>query len=153
MKIALGCDHGGFVLKEAVKAHLAEQGIETRDFGCHSKDSVDYAPIAAKAGRCVAGGDADFGILICSTGLGISMAANKVKGIRAAACTDEFCATMTRRHNNANVLCMGAMVVDEPKALQLVDIFLSTAFDGDTPEGARHRRRVEEIAMIEEGRL
>lgn len=148
MKIALGCDHGGFELKEAVRQHLEAQGVQVEDFGTYSTDSVDYAPIAAKAARCVASGGADYGILMCSTGIGISMAANKVKGIRAAVCTNAHCAEMTRRHNNANILCMGGQVVDKETALQLVDIFLSTAFDG-----GRHARRIAQIAQIEEGTL
>lgn len=148
MKIALGCDHGGFELKEAVRQHLEEKGVSCEDFGAYSTDSVDYAPIAAKAARCVASGGADYGILMCSTGIGISMAANKVKGIRAAVCTNAHCAEMTRRHNNANILCMGGQVVDKETALQLVDIFLSTAFDG-----GRHVRRIAQISQIEEGTL
>ncbi len=148
MKIALGCDHGGFELKEAVRLHLEEKGIECKDFGTYSTESVDYAPIAAKAARCVASGEADYGILVCSTGIGISIAANKVKGIRAAACTNAHCAEMTRRHNNANILCMGGQVVDKETALQLVDIFLNTGFDG-----GRHERRIGQIAQIEEGTL
>ncbi len=148
MRVALGCDHGGFQLKEAVKQYLTEKGVLCEDFGTHSTESVDYAPIAAKAARCVAQGKADFGILVCSTGIGISMAANKVKGIRAAVCTDAHCAEMTRRHNNANVLCMGGHVVDKQIALQLVDIFLGTGFDG-----GRHQHRIDQIAQIEEGTL
>ncbi len=148
MRLAIGCDHGGFALKEAVRDHLEKNAIEYEDFGAYSADSVDYAPIAAKAARYVAEGKADFGILICSTGLGISMAANKVKGIRAAVCTNEFCAEMTRRHNNANILCMGGKVIDRETALKLVDIFLNTGFDG-----GRHQRRIDQIAQIEEGTL
>lgn len=148
MKIAIGCDHGGYTLKEAVKAHLAEKGIETEDFGCYSQDSVDYPPIAAKAARSVAAGENDFGILICSTGIGISISANKVKGIRAALCTDRHCAEMTRRHNNANVLCMGGHVVTSETAKRIVDVFLGTEFEGD-----RHQRRIDLITDIEEGKL
>lgn len=148
MKLVIGCDHGGFELKEAVRAHLEEKGYEYEDFGAYSTDSVDYAPIAAKAAHAVADGAADRGILICSTGLGICMAANKVKGIRAATCTNQFCAEMTRRHNNANILCMGGKIVDTATALEMVDIFLSTEF-----EGGRHQRRIDQIAQIEEGTL
>ncbi len=148
MKLAIGCDHGGFELKEAVREYLEQNSIEYEDFGTTNTDSVDYAPIAAKTARCVADGKADFGILICSTGLGVSMAANKVKGIRAAVCTNELCAEMTRRHNNANILCMGGKVVDKETALKLVDIFLNTGFDG-----GRHQRRIDQIAQIEEGAL
>lgn len=148
MKLAIGCDHGGFELKEAVRAYLEERQIPYEDFGAYSTDSVDYAPIAAKAARYVASGQADYGVLICSTGIGISIAANKVKGIRAALCTNEFCAEMTRRHNNANILCMGGKVVDSATARKLVDIFLNTPF-----EGGRHQRRIDQIAQIEEGIL
>ena len=148
MKLAIGCDHGGFELKEAVRAYLEERQIPYEDFGAYSTDSVDYAPIAAKAARYVASGQADCGVLICATGIGISIAANKVKGIRAALCTNEFCAEMTRRHNNANILCMGGKVVDSATARKLVDIFLNTPF-----EGGRHQRRIDQIAQIEEGTL
>lgn len=148
MKIAIGCDHGGFELKEAVRGYLKERQIPYEDFGAYNTDSVDYAPIAAKAARAVAAGQADFGVLVCSTGIGISMAANKVKGIRAALCTNEFCAEMTRRHNNANILCMGGKVIDKETAVKLVDIFLHTEF-----EGGRHQRRIDQIAQIEEGTL
>lgn len=148
MKLAIGCDHGGFELKEAVRAYLEERQIPYEDFGAYGTDSVDYAPIAAKAARYVASGQADYGVLICSTGIGISIAANKVKGIRAALCTNEFCAEMTRRHNNANILCMGGKVVDSATARKLVDIFLNTPF-----EGGRHQRRIDQIAQIEEGTL
>ena len=147
MKIAIGCDHGGFELKEAVRGYLEERQIPYEDFGAYNTDSVDYAPIAAKAARAVAAGQADFGVLVCSTGIGISMAANKVKGIRAALCTNEFCAE-TRRHNNANILCMGGKVIDKETAVKLVDIFLHTEF-----EGGRHQRRIDQIAQIEEGTL
>ena len=148
MKIAIGCDHGGFELKEAVRGYLEERQIPYEDFGAYNTDSVDYAPIAAKAARAVAAGQADFGVLVCSTGIGISMAANKVKGIRAALCTNEFCAEMTRRHNNANILCMGGKVIDKETAVKLVDIFLHPEF-----EGGRHQRRIDQIAQIEEGTL
>ena len=148
MKIAIGCDHGGFELKEAVRGYLEERQIPYEDFGAYNTDSVDYAPIAAKAARAVAAGQADFGVLVCSTGIGIPRAANKVKGIRAALCTNEFCAEMTRRHNNANILCMGGKVIDKETAVKLVDIFLHTEF-----EGGRHQRRIDQIAQIEEGTL
>ncbi len=148
MKLAMGCDHGGFELKQAVLEFLKSKGIEVEDFGCFCTESVDYPLYAAKVAHAVADGKADLGILICSTGLGVSMAANKVKGIRAAVCTNEFCAEMTRRHNNANILCMGGKVVDQETALKLVDVFLNTGFDG-----GRHIRRVGEIAQIEEGAL
>ena len=148
MKLALGCDHGGFALKEAVIEYLKKQAIEYEDFGCYDTESVDYAPIAAKAAHCVADGNADYGVIICSTGIGVSMAANKVKGIRAALCDNEFSAEMTRRHNNANVLCMGGKIIDAGTAVRLTDIFLNTPFDG-----GRHQRRIDQIAQIEDGTL
>lgn len=145
MTIAIGCDHGGYLLKEALRKYLTKKNYQVEDFGCFSEESVDYAPIAASAARAVASGKAEKGILICSTGLGICMAANKVKGIRAATCSDSYSAEMTRRHNNANILCMGGKIVSEEKAKELADIFLSTEF-----EGGRHQRRIDEITEIEE---
>ena len=146
--IAIGCDHGGFALKEAVKKHLEEKGIAVNDFGCYSTESVDYAVHAAKVAHCVADGEAEYGILVCSTGIGISMAANKVKGIRAALCCDTHAAEMTRRHNNANILCMGGLVISEQTGLDIADTFLSVEF-----EGGRHQRRVDQIAAIENGEM
>lgn len=146
MKIALGADHGAFELKEAVKKHLEEKGIEFEDFGCYSKESVDYPVYACRAATAVAKGDYDFGVICCTTGLGVSMAANKVKGVRAAVCTSDHLAEMTRRHNNANVICMGQAVVTVDQALSMVDIFLSTEF-----EGGRHQRRVALLTDIENG--
>lgn len=142
--IAIGSDHGGYKLKEAIKAHFSKNGREFTDFGTSSEESVDYAPIAQKAAEMVAAKEADFGILICTTGIGVCMAANKVRGIRAATCTNEYTAEMTRKHNNANILCMGQKVVDESLAIKMVDIFLKTEF-----EGGRHQRRVNEIMEIE----
>ncbi len=146
MKIALGADHGAFELKEAVIRHLEEKGIEFEDFGCYSKESVDYPKYAFLAANAVAKGQCDFGIICCTTGLGVSMAANKVKGVRAAVCTNEMLAEMTRRHNNANVICMGQNVVSEELAMKMIDIFLSTEF-----EGGRHQRRVDLLTDIENG--
>lgn len=146
--IALGADHGGYRLKEAVKKYLESRHLEYKDFGTYSEESVDYAPIAAKAARYVAGGKAERGILCCGTGIGMSIAANKVKGIRAAVCSDVYSAEMTRRHNNANILCMGGRVIDEKRAVELAGIFLNTPFDG-----GRHQRRIDEIAAIERGEL
>lgn len=148
MKLVIGCDHGGFELKEAVRGYLEEHHIDYEDFGAFSTESVDYAPIATKAAKAVAAGKADYGVLICSTGIGISIAANKVKGIRAALCTNTFCAEMTRRHNNANILCMGGKVVDRETALKMLELFLHTEF-----EGGRHQRRIDQIAQVEEGAL
>lgn len=148
MKLAIGCDHGGLEITEAVRAYLREQGIEYQDFGTHTPDSVDYPPIAAGVAKAVAGGEADLGVLVCSTGIGISMAANKVKGVRAAVCCNEMCARLTRNDNNANVLCMGGKVVDKETALKILDTFLNTGF-----EGGRHARRVDQIGKIESGEL
>lgn len=138
--IALGCDHGGFDLMQKVKAHLEEKGLEYKDFGTYSTESCDYPVYAKAAANAVASGECDRGILICGTGIGISIAANKVKGIRAALCSDCFSAEMTRRHNNANMLAMGARVLGEGLALKIVDTFLETEFDG-----GRHARRVDMI--------
>lgn len=146
--IALGADHGGYELKEAIKKHLLEKGVEVKDFGTNSPESVDYALIAAKLGKSVAAGECERGILCCGTGIGISMAANKVKGIRAACCSDYFSAKYTRLHNDANVLCMGGRVIGAGLALELVDVFLATEF-----EGGRHQRRVDQITAIENGEL
>ena len=138
--IALGCDHGGYALMQSVKKHLDELGLEYKDFGTYSTDSCDYPIYGKAAANAVASGECERGILICGTGIGISIAANKVKGIRAALCSDCFSAEMTRRHNNANMLAMGARVLGEGLALQIVDIFLNTPFDG-----GRHARRVDMI--------
>ncbi len=151
MKIALGCDHGGFGLMQKVKAHLTENGYECHDFGTYSTDSCHYPVYGAAAARAVASGDCDFGIVICTTGIGISIAANKVKGVRAALCTDCYCAEMTRRHNNANVLAMGAGVVGEGLAMKIVDTFLSTPTEA--VEGSRHASRIALIGEIEEGKI
>lgn len=146
--IALGTDHGGFRLKEAVKKYLESENIEYKDFGTFSEESVDYPVFAAKVGHFIMDGKAEKGILCCGTGIGISIAANKIKGIRAAVCTNAFCAEYSRRHNNANILCMGGRVIDEKQAVELAKIFLNTPF-----EGGRHERRVNEIAQIECGKL
>lgn len=146
--VALGADPGGYCLKEAIKKYLDEQNIAYEDFGTFSEESVDYGPIAAKVGHFVADGKAECGILCCGTGIGISMAANKVKGIRAAVVTNDFCAEMTRRHNDANILCMGGRVIDEETAVRLAKIFLETPFDG-----GRHAKRIGHITQIENGEL
>lgn len=146
MKISLGADHGAYELKAAIAEHLKEKGIEFTDYGCFSKESVDYPKYAYLAAKAVAEGECEYGIICCTTGLGVSMAANKVKGVRAAVCTDEHLAEMTRRHNNANVLCMGQSVVSVEDALSIVDVFLSTEF-----EGGRHLRRVNLLTDIENG--
>ncbi|MFR1477013.1 MAG: ribose 5-phosphate isomerase B [Hydrogeniiclostridium mannosilyticum] len=146
--IALGCDHGGLALKNAVKQYLEENQIPYRDFGTMTEDSIDYAPVAVQVARSVAGGESEKGILCCGTGIGMSIAANKVKGIRASVCTDAFCAEMTRRHNNSNILCMGGRVITPEQAVELTRIYLATPFDG-----GRHVRRVNQIAEIENGTL
>ena len=146
--IALGCDHGGLALKNAVKQYLEENQIPYRDFGTMTEDSIDYAPVAVQVARSVAGGESEKGILCCGTGIGMSIAANKVKGIRASVCTDAFCAEMTRRHNNSNIPCMGGRVITPEQAVELTRIYLATPFDG-----GRHERRVNQIAEIENGTL
>ena len=144
MKIAMGSDHGGFDLKEQIKAWLQENGHEVVDFGCHSKESCDYPDFGAAAARAVASGQWERGIVICTTGIGISITANKVKGIRCALCSDPWSAEMTRRHNDANMLAMGAGVVGPLLAQRIVEAFLSFAF-----EGGRHQRRVDKIMAVE----
>ena len=146
--IAIGCDHGGFELKQPIIEYFKENGIEYRDFGTDSPKSVDYPPIAAAVARSVASGECEKGILLCGTGIGMSLAANKVRGIRAAACSDHFSARYTRLHNDANILCLGARVIGSGVAVELVDIFLNTGF-----EGGKHLRRIEAIAKIEDGEL
>ena len=142
--IAIGSDHGGYALKEHIKAYLTSKGITCLDVGCNSPESCDY-PIFGKAvGEAVASGKCEKGIVICTTGIGISISANKVKGIRAALCADSFTAEMTRRHNDSNVLAMGAGVVGVNLADRIVDVFLSTEF-----EGGRHERRVNLMMDIE----
>lgn len=142
--IALGCDHGGYAIKEAVKKYLEENSIEFKDFGCYSEESVDYPIYAKKVAQAVASGECEKGIICCGTGIGISIAANKVKGIRAAVVTNEFCAEMTRRHNDANILAMGGRVINEEQAVKFTKIFLETPFEGD-----RHINRVNMITDIE----
>ena len=142
--IALAADHGGFELKEAVKAHLDELGLEYIDFGTHSTASVDYPDMALPACDAVVSGQCDKALLFCGTGVGISMAANKVKGIRACCCSDSFSCEYPRRHNDANALCMGGRVVGPGLACQLVDLFLNTPF-----EGGRHEKRIAKLMAIE----
>ncbi|MGE5472700.1 MAG: ribose 5-phosphate isomerase B [Ignavibacteriales bacterium] len=144
MKIAIGSDHGGYNLKEAVKKHLSEKGVEFNDMGAYSTDSCDYPDYAVKTAQAVALGEYDKGILICGTGIGISIAANKVKGIRAALCGDTFSARMSREHNDSNILCMGERVVGIGLAMDIVDEWLNGVF-----AGGRHMNRVQKIADIE----
>ena len=138
---AIGCDHGGYALKQEVMKHLAERGLEYKDFGTYSEDSCDYPVYGKAVAHAVADGDCDRGILICGTGIGISITANKVPGIRAALCGDCFSAEATRLHNDANILAMGARVVGAGLALKIVDTFLDTPFSGDE----RHVRRINMI--------
>lgn len=144
MKIALGSDHAGFPLKEEIKKYLEEKGMEYVDCGAYDTTSVDYPLQAEKTCEKIVSGECEKGILCCGTGIGISMAANKVNGIRAACCTDYFSAKYTRLHNDANVLCLGARVIGAGSALELVEVFLTTDF-----EGGRHQRRVDQLAEIE----
>ena len=144
MKIAIGCDHAGPELKAEVLAHLDERNIEYEDLGVQVGEKADYPDKAKEVCRLVTEGKCDFGILICGTGIGMSMCANKIKGIRAACCSDYFSAKFTRAHNDANVLCFGARVVGAGLANELVDVFLDTPF-----EGGRHERRVNKMMDIE----
>ena len=142
--IAIASDHGGYALKEHIKAYLAAKGIPCQDFGTHSTDSCDYPVFGKAAAEAVASGQCEKGIVICTTGIGISITANKVKGIRCALCADSLSAEMTRRHNDANMLAMGAGIVGSNLAERIVDVFLATEF-----EGGRHARRVGLITQME----
>ncbi len=148
MKIAIGSDHAGYDLKEIIKNYLIEKGYEVVDKGTNSKGSVDYPIFGESVAETVAKGEADRGIVICGTGIGISISANKVKGIRAALCTNEYMARMARKHNDANVLALGARVLGIDLALSIVETFLNTEF-----EGGRHERRVHLIHNIEQLKL
>ncbi len=139
--IAIGCDHGGYELKQEVIKYLDEKGYEYKDYGCYSTESMDYPDLAKPLAEAVAAGEYDKGILICGTGIGISIAANKVKGVRAALCHDVFSAQATREHNDANILAMGGRIVAGGLALKIVETFLTTDFSGDE----RHIRRIEKI--------
>ena len=142
--IALACDHGALALKEAIKAHLEQQGLEYKDFGTYTEDSCDYPDFGAAAARVVASGACEKGIVCCTTGIGISIAANKIKGVRCALLHDHMSARLTRQHNNANMMALGAAVTPPMMAMELVDIFLNTPF-----EGGRHQRRVDKISALE----
>ena len=144
MKIALACDHGGLNLKREIIKYLKENCYEYADFGTDSTDSCDYPDFALPAAEAVAKGECDKGIVVCSTGIGVSIVANKVRGVRCAHCHDSYCAEFTRRHNDANVLALGEKVVGVGYALKIVETFLTTAF-----EGGRHQRRVDKISEIE----
>lgn len=139
--VALGCDHGGYELMQEVKAYLDEKQIAYKDFGCDSTASTDYPIYAKRVAHAILDGECENGILICGTGIGISITANKIKGIRAALCTDCFTAEATRQHNDANILAMGGRVVGAGLAIKIVDTFLHTPFSGDE----RHLRRIAQI--------
>lgn len=142
--LAIGCDHGGYELKNSIIAHLEEQGIKVKDFGTYDGASVDYPEIALKVTDAIKSGEAKLGVLVCGTGIGMSLAANKVKGIRAAACSETFSAKYTRLHNDSNVLCLGGRVIGPGVACEMVDLFINTEF-----EGGRHIRRVDAVMAIE----
>ncbi len=144
-RIVIGSDHAGFELKQKVKAHLESRGIEVIDVGTDAPESCNYTVYAHALCKAVTGGEAPLGILVCGTGIGMSMAANKHKGIRAAACENTFSARMTRMHNNANVLCLGERVVGYGLACDMVDLFIDTPF-----EGGRHQARVDDINALDQ---
>ena len=143
--IAIGCDHGGFALKEAVKKHLEEKGIEIKDFGCYSTESCDYPEFGEAAARAVASGECEKGIVLCTTGIGVSIAANKVKGIRCALLSDVMSARLTREHNDTNMMAIGAGIVGKNLALEIIDTWLTTEFSHDE----RHQRRINKLMAVE----
>ena len=147
-KIAIGCDHGGFEMKNELVDFLNEMGCEVGDFGLIEKAPIDYPIIAEKVATAVSSGEYELGILVCGTGIGMSLAANKVKGIRAAACSEVYSAKFTRLHNNSNILCLGGRVIGPETAKIMVDAFVNTEF-----EGGRHQRRVDMIDAIERGEI
>lgn len=144
MKIAIGADHGGFLLKETIKAHLIKNGYEVLDKGTYNSDSVDYPDFSVKVAESILSGEADRGMLMCGTGLGISIAANKIPGIRAALVSECFSAKMSREHNDANILALGGRVTGPDLALEIVDVWLKAEF-----QGGRHERRVNKVKDIE----
>lgn len=143
--IAVASDHGAFALKQAILKHLEQRGLEYRDFGTYTEESCDYPDFGAPAARAVASGECDRGIVVCTTGIGISIAANKIHGIRCALLSDKMSARLSREHNDSNMMAMGAAVLGEKYALEIVDTWLDTAF-----EGGRHQRRVNKIMALEE---
>ena len=145
MKIAIGCDHGAFDLKNVVVKHLQGKGYEVADFGCYSLDSCDYPDFAKAAAEAVASGECEKGIVLCTTGIGISIAANKVKGIRCALLSDPLSARMTREHNDTNMMAMGAGIVGKNLALEIVDTWIGTGFSGE----AKHQRRIDKVMALE----
>lgn len=148
MKIALACDHGGLNLKNAIKKHLEEKNYEVEDFGTYSADSVDYPDYAEKAALEVVNGEAECGILVCGTGIGIGISANKIKGIRCATVGDTFSARMTKMHNNANMIALGERVTGIGLGLDIVDAYLNAEF-----EGGRHQKRIDKVMEIEANHL
>ncbi len=142
--IAIGSDHGGFDLKEILLTYLKEKGYDVKDFGCYDKESVDYPDIAHKVCLSITDGQCELGVLVCTTGIGMSMCANKHKGIRAAQCADPHSAKMTRKHNDANVITLGGEIIEPELAKQIIDAFLNSEF-----EGGRHQRRVEKMMKFE----
>lgn len=144
MKISVACDHGGLELKNTIAKHLESQGHEVKDFGTYTKDSCDYPEFAAAAARAVAGGECERGIVVCTTGIGVSITANKIKGIRCALLSDLMSARLTRQHNDTNMMALGQGVVGEKLALEIVDTWLATEF-----EGGRHARRVGKLMDLE----
>ena len=145
MKISVGCDHGALALKNKVVAHLEKQGHEVKDFGTYTPDSCDYPEFAAAAARAVADRECDKGIVLCTTGIGVSISANKIDGVRCALLSDPWSAKMTRLHNDTNVMALGAGIVGKNLALEIVDTWLETEFSGD----ARHARRIEKVMALE----
>lgn len=144
MRIALGCDHRGLKLKQAIMKRLSESGYDYKDFGCYSSEPVDYPDIAKQVSEAVVSGGFDQGILVCGSGIGMSIAANKIRGIRAALCCNVFSAERARRHNDANILCLGEDTIEEASALEIVKTYLSTTF-----EGGRHVRRLDKVRNLE----
>ena len=145
MKIAVGCDHGALALKNKLVSHLEAKGIDVKDFGTYTPDSCDYPEFAGAAAKAVASGECEKGIVLCTTGIGVSIAANKVKGIRCALLSDLMTAKLTREHNDTNMMALGAGVVGEMLALQIADVWLGTEFSGD----ARHQRRINKLMALE----
>ena len=145
MKIAIGCDHGALALKNKMVQHLQAQGHEVKDFGTYTLDSCDYPDFAAPAARAVASGECEKGIVLCTTGIGVSITANKIKGIRCALLSDLMTAELTRQHNDTNMMALGAGVVGEMLALKIADTWLGTEFSGD----ARHQRRIDKVMALE----
>jgi ribose 5-phosphate isomerase B len=144
MRIAVGADHGGYELKQQIAEYLIAQGHQVQDFGTHSAEPADYPDVAAPLARAVAAGKAERGVLVCGTGIGMSMTANKIPGIRAAVCTDCYMARMAREHNDAHILCLGGRVLGIGSALEIVEVFLSSEFAGGS-----HARRVDKISALE----